>query len=155
MNKVLVFVDGSCYYKTKLGGIGIYIIFKNFTKSIKIGYENTTISRMELKAIIVALKNIKSNLSFQYEIYSDSEYVVKSINEYMKNWILINFQGIKNVELWKEFLEERKRFDNFQIKFLHIRGHQKVYNLITKGNYLADKLANYKFQDVYLKNDLL
>lgn len=55
-------------------------------------------------------------------IYSDSQYVVKAVEEgWLKNWIATNFKGgKKNKDLWLAFDELAKKH---KLKFVWVRGH--------------------------------
>lgn len=155
MKKVLVFTDGSCNVKNKLGGIGIYMNYNGKEKKIKIGYKNTKIGRMEIKAVIIALKLFKNIDDYDFHIYSDSQYVVKSINIWMKKWIKTGWIGIKNTDMWAQFICEYKRFNPKRLKFIHVKGHTNGNNLLSLGNQIADTLASYKTQEIFKENDLL
>lgn len=151
---VRVWTDGSAELKTKLGGIGVYIRYKNHEKKISIGYKNTKTGRCEIKAVIVALNQIKDT-SKEIIVYSDSQYVVKSINEWMKGWESKAWVGVKNLDLWKLFLQIYSRFDKSKITFVWTRGHTKSEDYISIGNEIADQLACYKSHEVYLESDLI
>lgn len=148
--KVLIFTDGSCYNKTKQGGFGVYMQFKDglhviAEKKISKGYSNTTISRMELRAIIVALRNIKIKTAYPILLVSDSEYTINSINKgWLLNWEREGFVGRKNSDLWKEFLRIWRTFPQNQIKFIHTRGHSKGKDVFQYGNDMADSLASFR-----------
>ena len=88
-NKVKIYTDGACpgnHLKENKGGYGA-VIMKQGEEPLKIsgGYRNTTNNRMELKAAIEALKRIHPSLPVT--VYSDSQYVVKGIMEWIPNWI--------------------------------------------------------------------
>lgn len=151
---IFVWTDGSCYRKTNLGGIGIYMKYKNKEKCIKIGYKNTKIGRMELKAVIVALRNIKNKKKYVV-VYSDSQYVVKSINIWMQNWVHRGWNGIVNTDLWAQFICEYKQFSQEKIKFVHVHGHTGKDTFKCNGNAIADVLAYYRDQKFYHENDLV
>ncbi len=61
---------------------------------------------MELKAVIEGLKALKEPC--EVDIVSDSTYVVKGINEWLKNWIKKDFVKVKNPDLWKEYVKVSK-----------------------------------------------
>jgi ribonuclease HI len=90
-------------------------------KELSQGYTHTTNNRMELMAVIAGLKALKKT-GQNVTIYSDSQYVVKAIEEgWLNNWIKTDFKGgKKNSDLWKEFYELSKKH---QIKFKWVRGH--------------------------------
>lgn len=72
-------------------------------------------------AVIAGLKAIKKN-GIPVRIYSDSQYVVRAIEEgWLNNWIKTNFKGgKKNSDLWKEYHELAK---SFNIKMIWVKGH--------------------------------
>jgi len=137
MDYIVVYTDGSCNYKTRHGGIGSHITYFDDVIEISKGYCNTTIGRMELKAIIESMKVIKNKrIPIQFNV--DSEYIVNSINKrWLFRWELENFVLRKNSDLWKEFIYYYKHFKDIQ--FVWCKGHSKI-----DGNEKADKLANYK-----------
>jgi ribonuclease HI len=73
---------------------------------------------MELMAVVEALKSLKN--PYEIEIISDSQYVCKSINEWLAGWIKKNFKGVKNLELWKEYIEISKKH---KIKATWVKAH--------------------------------
>ena len=76
---------------------------------------------MELMAVIAALEALKKE-SLNIVIYSDSQYVVKAVQEgWLKKWIATQFSGgKKNKDLWLRYAELAK---NHNIRFVWVRGH--------------------------------
>ena len=75
---------------------------------------------MELLAVIVGLEAIKRP-NAQVNIYSDSSYVVKAINEgWLANWQRKGLHKQKNSDLWERFL---KISSKHQLRFFWIKGH--------------------------------
>jgi ribonuclease HI len=75
---------------------------------------------MELLAVIEGLKAIK-NTNQQITIYSDSKYVVDSVEKgWVFSWVKKAFKDKKNKDLWLQYLELHKLH---QIKFIWIKGH--------------------------------
>lgn len=76
---------------------------------------------MELMAVIAGLKALKKP-GMQVTIYSDSQYVVRAVEEgWLKNWIKTNFKGgKKNPDLWTEFYHLSQ---HHHIKFKWVKGH--------------------------------
>ena len=71
-------------------------------------------------AVIVGLEAIKRP-NAQENIYSDSSYVVKAINEgWLTNWLKKGLHKQKNADLWERFLEVSKKH---QLRFFWIKGH--------------------------------
>lgn len=73
---------------------------------------------MELKGVIEGLKLLKEPCDVH--VVSDSSYVVKAINEWLSNWIKKDFAKVKNVDLWKAYIEAAKPH---QITASWVKGH--------------------------------
>ncbi len=131
MKKVEIFTDGSSLGNPGPGGWCAILRYKNFEKIISGGEDYTTNNKMELKAVIEALKILKEPC--EVEIFSDSTYVVNAINQWLDSWVRKNFKNVKNSELWKEFLEVSK---NHKIKINWIKAH-----IGHRENEICDKIA--------------
>ena len=118
MKKVKIFTDGSSLGNPGPGGWCAILKYKNHEKIISGGEEYTTNNRMELKAVIEALKRLKEPC--EIELFSDSTYVLKGINEWLDNWIKKNFKNVKNEDLWREFIEVSR---GHKINVNWIKGH--------------------------------
>lgn len=151
---LLLYVDGSCYWKNRLGGCGIYIEFRDrlnliHTKKEAFGFSNTTISRMELRAAIFAMKMIKDK-SYKVSIISDSKYVIDSMNTNPTIWDSSGFSSVANPDLIEALINEKRKFTT--IKCIHIKGHSKGDSRYIEGNKIADNLANYKNFTEYVED---
>ena len=84
--RVRIFTDGACSENPGPGGWAAVFNTASKCSTISGNEKMTTNNRMELKAVIEAYKKVLSkNLSdAEYELYSDSAYVVNSINN---GWI--------------------------------------------------------------------
>ncbi|HFS67337.1 MAG TPA: ribonuclease HI [Flavobacteriia bacterium] len=121
-NKILIYTDGSALGNPGPGGYGIVMktsdgqLEKTFSK----GFRLTTNNRMELLAIIDALKKIKDK-TIPIEVYTDSKYVVDAVNKkWLNKWRSKGFAKTKNPDLWKDFLNTIKGLD---ISFHWVKGH--------------------------------
>lgn len=155
MNNIEIFTDGSCNYKNKLGGCGVFIN-SNPPKFISKGFKNTTVGRMEIMALYYALRNLPQGL-IHVTIYSDSQYVVNSVmEEWVVGWEKNNFKFAKNGDLWKNVLREIRKRPLMALSLMHVKGHQKDLNdPLVLGNTMADKLASYRnFSDSERVQDL-
>ena len=111
--------------------------YSKSTKELK-GYElETTNNRMELIAVIEALRAIKEDLKI--EIITDSQYVKSGINNWIVNWKNNGWRTaakkpVKNKDLWQELDD---LVQNYRIKWKWVKGHSG-----DPGNERADQLAN-------------
>lgn len=130
-----IYADGACK-GTGDGGWGVAIYEnQNLIHSVCDGEQNTTNNRMELLAFIAALQCIHDMKLKDVTVYSDSMYVVKGVNEWLYNWRLKDYSGVKNDDLWRRIANANFIWKDINIK--HIKGHSG-----NKGNDMADKLAN-------------
>ncbi len=140
--KVKIYTDGACANNPGKGGYGVVLLFEDLSgkihqKNISKGFEYTTNNRMELLAVIDALGCLKSPCDIK--LYSDSKYVTDAVNQkwidswQAKNWKLNTSNPVKNIDLWKKFLEAIKPHD---IEFIWVKGHNE-----NKFNELCDKMA--------------
>ncbi|OQX73991.1 MAG: ribonuclease HI [Campylobacteraceae bacterium 4484_4] len=118
MKQVLLFSDGSSLGNPGPGGYCAILKYKQNEKIISGSEPETTNNRMELKAVIEGLKQLKEPC--HVTITSDSSYVVKAINEWLKNWVKKDFKNVKNPDLWREYLEVARPH---RIKAVWVRGH--------------------------------
>jgi ribonuclease HI len=123
MKKIEIFTDGACSGNPGPGGWAAILKYKDNVKKISGFVPSTTNNRMEILALINALSILKE--SCEIKVYSDSKYVVDSIN---KNWVL-NWQKnnwmkknkkVPNSDLWYTLLNLMK---NHKINFIWVRGH--------------------------------
>ena len=81
--KINIYTDGSAKGNPGKGGFGVVLIAGKHYKEISQGFRYTTNNRMELLAVIIGLEQLK-NINSEVEVYSDSKYVVDSIE---KKWV--------------------------------------------------------------------
>ena len=92
MKKITLFSDGSALGNPGPGGYGTILRYGTKEKEIVGGEAYTTNNRMELLGVIEGLKALKEPC--EVEIVSDSSYVTKGINEWLKNWIKKDFKKV-------------------------------------------------------------
>ena len=127
MSELIIYTDGASRGNPGPGGYGAILQYKGKEKELSAGYRRTTNNRMELMAVIAALKALK-RYGLSITIFSDSQYVVKAVTEgWLKNWLATDFKGgKKNKDLWKEYAELAAKH---QVKFKWVRGHaDNAYN---------------------------
>jgi ribonuclease HI len=138
LKKIEIFTDGSCLGNPGVGGWCAILRYKGHQKILSGGEADTTNNRMELLAVIEALKQLKEPC--EIELYSDSTYVLNGISKWLEGWIKKDFKKVKNVDLWKKYIEVSK---NHKIHINWIKGHSGH-----KENELCDKIANQKAKEL-------
>lgn len=125
MKPIYIYTDGACRNNQSTANLGAYaykLIYGDKIKTFAQVIPNTTNNKMELQAVISALKAIKPTCRhYQIELFTDSMYVVKGATEWGLGWVKNNFKGVKNPELWKELFNLELQFPN--LKYNHIKGH--------------------------------
>lgn len=116
--QITLYSDGSSLGNPGPGGYGGILEFKGIMKEYSGADANTTNNRMELQGVIEGLKLLKEPCDV--EVVSDSSYVVKAINEWLEDWIRRDFKKVKNVDLWKEYIEVAKPHN---VSGTWVRGH--------------------------------
>lgn len=115
-----IYTDGAAQGNPGPGGFGTILKYKDNVKEISGGFRLTTNNRMELMAVIAGLEAIKKE-GIPVSIYSDSEYVVKAVEQgWLWNWEKKNFAKKKNADLWRRYIPLHKKY---KPKFHWIRGH--------------------------------
>ncbi len=127
MSNIIIYTDGAARGNPGPGGYGVVLMYGKHKKEMAQGYRLTTNNRMELLAVIEALESVKKK-ELPIHIFSDSQYVVKAINEgWLNTWIKTDFKGgKKNKDLWKKYYQLAK---DFSIKVIWVKGHaSNTYN---------------------------
>lgn len=121
MQEVIMYTDGSSRGNPGPGGYGTILMSGGRAKELSAGYRLTTNNRMELMAVIAGLEAMKKK-PLNITIYSDSQYIVKALNEgWLNKWLATNFaKGKKNKDLWVRFYNLYKEH---KVKFIWVKGH--------------------------------
>ncbi len=124
---VEIYTDGACSGNPGPGGWGAILRLAGeqgaAEKEIFGGELATTNNRMELMAVIEALKTLKRSVRVQ--VHTDSQYVQKGISEWIYNWKRRGWrtadkQPVKNADLWRMLDEEAARH---RVEWFWVRGH--------------------------------
>lgn len=151
-SEINVYTDGSLIRKGKnvYCGYGIYFSGGEY-KSIsrKFTHEPITNNRAELYAILKAIiltnkidqQRIKTNNSriTKLTIYSDSEYSVKTFNEWLPKWLKTK-KDYLNPDIINEIMDHMKNAP-FKIVLMHIRAHTGKKDQHSLANEIVDDLA--------------
>lgn len=142
-----IFTDGSSLGNPGPGGYGVLMKYEEKQKKLSAGYKLTTNNRMELMAVIQALKML-NDFAKEKEIviYSDSKYVIHAVEKkWVFGWVKKNFKDKANADLWRVFLNE---YSKYNIKFHWVKGHSGHTE-----NEICDKLAKKAAENKNLKID--
>jgi len=139
LNTVVIYTDGACKGNPGPGGWGALLQAGNNEKELWGGEPQTTNNRMELMAVIEALRALKRPC--RIALYLDSQYVRQGITEWIHKWKVQGWrtsskQPVKNVELW-QVLDGLVQGQGHQIRWHWVKGHAG-----DPGNERADALAN-------------
>lgn len=119
---IRIYTDGACSGNPGKGGYGIIMewVERDYIREFSAGYALTTNNRMELLAIIEALRKLKHS-PLLVEIYTDSRYVVDAVEKgWVFSWEKNHFKGKKNPDLWLLFLPLYRKH---KVIFHWIKGH--------------------------------
>ena len=134
---VNIYSDGACKGNPGPGGWGALIIEGDKKNEIFGGEANTTNNRMEILAVIMALKAI--NTISEITVFTDSTYVQKGISEWIDKWKIngwktSNKNEVKNKDLWVQLDSLTAQL---KINWVWVKGHSGH-----SENDRADYLAN-------------
>lgn len=120
---VEIYTDGACSGNPGPGGWGAILRSGEQEKEVSGFAWETTNNRMELTAVIEALRALKRPVTAH--VYTDSQYVQKGISEWIQGWKRRGWrtaagQPVKNADLW-QILDELA--SPHCIKWLWVRGH--------------------------------
>lgn len=146
-NKIVqIYTDGACRGNPGVGGWGVLMRYGAHEKTLLGAEANTTNNRMELFAVIAALRMLKRPCCI--EVTTDSQYVHRGVTQWMSvwkrhRWLNSEKKEVKNRELWEQLDIEIGRHIN--VRWHWVKGHSGHFE-----NEAADKLANEAI-DVFLR----
>lgn len=124
MKEVEIFTDGACQGNPGPGGWGAILKYNEHEKEISGGEAHTTNNRMEISAVLEAVKLLKEPCSIT--LYSDSQYVCNAIEKgWAKKWQSNGWMRNKkdpaiNSDLWEELLNQLSKH---KTKIVWVKGH--------------------------------
>lgn len=124
MTSIEIYTDGACSGNPGRGGWGVILRYGDIEKEMSGGATETTNNRMELTAVIEALKALKREC--EITLYTDSRYVMDGVNEWLPNWKRNNWRttnkksAVKNIDLWQEL---DSLLPLHKIKWVWVKGH--------------------------------
>lgn len=124
MKTVYIYTDGACSGNPGPGGWGAILKYGNAQKELSGADELTTNNKMELTAVIMALRALKEPC--EVILTTDSKYVVDGIEKgwaksWQRNgWKKADKKPALNRELWEELLS---LLETHRVKFNWVKGH--------------------------------
>lgn len=134
---VEIWTDGACKGNPGWGGWGALMRHGRHQKELCGGEADTTNNRMELRAVIEALRALKRPC--RVVVHTDSQYVQKGMSEWLagwkrRQWRTADKKPVKNADLWQEL---DALVAQHEVSWQWVRGHAG-----DPGNERADQLAN-------------
>lgn len=173
MKIINIYTDGACsgnQYDENIGGWGAILEYGKRQKELWGGDVNTTNNRMEMTALLEALKSLTQE-DLTLKVYSDSAYLIECFTKkwyikwQMNGWMTSAKTPVENQDLWEALLQQINR--QKEIQFCRVKGHLNLerkseiekwfkkfkewngphftmedFEYITKMNIRADALAN-------------
>lgn len=134
-----IYTDGACTGNPGKGGWGIVLYFQDGSVYEVGGWEpETTNNRMEMQAAIASLELFhESGQQQPIALYSDSQYLIKGITEWIKGWKQKGWKtasgkGVLNRDLW----ERLDQLNHSLIHWQHVKAHKGI-----PGNERCDAIA--------------
>ncbi len=124
MARIEIFTDGACSGNPGPGGWGAILRWKDTEKELSGGAVETTNNRMELTAVIEALKALK--VRCVVSLYTDSKYVMEGVTKWLPNWKANHWKTankkspVKNIDLWQALDE---LLPQHEILWNWVKGH--------------------------------
>lgn len=137
MKNIEIYTDGACSGNPGKGGWAAVLVYNKIEKEISGAEKETTNNRMELTAVIMALKALKEPCCVK--LTTDSKYVCDAINKGWvyswknRGWKKADKKPALNVDLWEQLLEQ---LAIHKVEFVWVKGHNGH-----KYNERCDELA--------------
>lgn len=128
MTTLRIYTDGACsgnQNEENIGGWGAILEFGEHQKELYGGEINTTNNRMEMTALLEALKAVKRS-GCTIEVFSDSSYLVNCFKEkWYEKWLVNGWKTsskspVENKDIWLQLLPYLKKH---HISFFKVKGH--------------------------------
>lgn len=118
-----IYTDGACSGNPGPGGWGAILRYGGKEKEL-FGYApETTNNRMEMTAVIEALRSLKRRMPVR--LHTDSQYVQKGMTEWIhgwkrRGWKTAGKEPVKNEDLWRTLDQLAAEHD---IEWFWVKGH--------------------------------
>ncbi len=141
-NSLIAFTDGSSLGNPGPGGWGAILISPKIGEVVELGGSKTktTNNEMELEAIVATLTYAMNN-SEELHIFTDSQYAINGITQWVHNWVRNGWKTkdgntVKNLFQWKTIYELVNERGTQRVHWHHVAGHVGI-----PGNERVDDIA--------------
>ena len=124
MKTITIYTDGACSGNPGPGGWGAILRYRDTEKELSGGAASTTNNRMELTAVIEALRLLREPCIV--ELYSDSKYVIDALSKgwargwKARGWVKSDKKPALNPDLWEQLLALT---EGHQVRCHWVKGH--------------------------------
>ena len=136
-SQVIIYTDGACSGNPGPGGWGALLRYQEQEKELSGGEPHTTNNRMEMMAVIQAIKAIKKPCVLK--IHSDSALIINAMTKgwieswQSKGWKKADKKPVENQDLWLELLAVMQ---GHEVEWIKVKGHAGI-----PDNERVDQLA--------------
>jgi len=136
-SEVIIYTDGACSGNPGPGGWGALLRYQEQEKELSGGEPHTTNNRMEMMAVIQAIKAIKKPCVLK--IHSDSALIINAMTKgwieswQSKGWKKADKKPVENQDLWLDLLEVMQ---GHEVEWIKVKGHAGI-----PDNERVDQLA--------------
>ena len=136
-SEVIIYTDGACSGNPGPGGWGALLRYQEREKELSGGEPHTTNNRMEMMAVIQAIKAIKKPCVLK--IHSDSALIINTMTKgwieswQSKGWKKADKKPVENQDLWLELLAVMQ---GHEVEWIKVKGHAGI-----PDNERVDQLA--------------
>jgi ribonuclease HI len=132
-NKIAIYTDGSCIGNPGPGGWGVIILLKDREVQIKGGEPDTTNNRMEMTAVINALRWLRTEANVNEENAKNHEITIHSDSNLIIQTLIQNWKKKANTDLWAQIDKLRSWLN---IEWIWVKAHDT-----NKHNNKVDEIA--------------
>lgn len=137
LSEVIIYTDGACSGNPGPGGWGALLRFNETEKELSGGAAHTTNNRMEMMAVIEAIRAVKRPCLLK--IHSDSALIINAMTKgwieswQSRGWKKADKKPVENQDLWMELLNV---IGAHQVEWIKVKGHSGI-----PDNERVDQLA--------------
>jgi len=147
--EVEIFTDGACRGNPGPGGWGALLLSGERVRELCGGEKDTTNNRMELTAVIEALRLVAASPAWAVRpvsVFTDSQYVQKGISQWISGWKRNGWRTaakdpVKNQDLWVPLDEIAGRLNP---RWVWVKGHAGIHYNEVCDQLTQDEIAKHR-----------